>query len=97
MYSEYQNNTVRENLNVKIKIVIKRIMDKKGISIAELSHITGLRYETVKGYYYDTITSTDKEIKSILCQALNCFPSDIEELVYINDSKEQENSSLEKV
>lgn len=69
--------------NHKIIFKLKDIMDKKKISKNYLCKITGLRFETIQGYYKGNISRIDLYVLSLLCKNLNCK---IEDLIEYKDN-----------
>ena len=62
----------------KVEIKLKTIMDKKNISIYQLSKLTSLKHSTVKCYYNNCpITRVDLDVVSKLCYVLDCEIQDI--------------------
>ena len=69
----------------KVEIKLKTIMDKKNISIYQLSQLASLKHSTVKNYYNNMpITRVDLDVISKFCYVLNCKIEDILEYVYPN-------------
>lgn len=69
----------------KVEIKLKTIMDKKNISIYQLSQLASLKHSTVKNYYNNMpITRVDLDVISKLCYVLNCKVEDILEYKYPN-------------
>ena len=67
----------------KVEIKLKTIMDKKDITIYQLSKLTSLKHSTVKSYYNNCpITRVDLDVISKLCYVLNCKIEDILEYKY---------------
>ena len=60
-----------------IYVDLKSLMDKKEVSINELSRLTGIRYHIVKKYYLNRVYRVDLENLKKFCVVLNCNPSDI--------------------
>ena len=52
-------------------------MEKEHMSKNKLCRLTGLRFETIQGYYLGTISRVDLYVLSLLCKALNCQVEDI--------------------
>lgn len=52
-------------------------MEKQKMSKNRLCRLTGLRFETIQGYYLGTISRVDLYVLSQLCNALNCNIEDI--------------------
>lgn len=60
-----------------IRIKLKEIMDKRGLTINQVSKMSGICYDVVKKYYYNTGYSFSLETISKLCFALKCDLKDI--------------------
>ena len=83
------NNHVRGIVELKnygkVEIKLKSIMDKKNISIYQMSKLTSLKHSTVKSYYNNCpITRVDLDVISKFCYVLNCKIEDILEYKYPN-------------
>lgn len=61
----------------EVKLNIKKIMDKKGITINQVVKNTGLHHQVVRRYYDGTIVRYDKDVLSKLCFVLDCNLDDI--------------------
>ena len=69
----------------KVEIKLKTIMDKKNISVYQLSQLASLKHSTVKSYYNNCpITRVDLDVISKMCYVLDCKIEDIFEYVYPN-------------
>lgn len=69
----------------KIEIKLKTIMDRKNISIYQVSKLASLKHSTVKSYYNNCpITRVDLDVLSKLCYVLDCKIDDILEYKYPN-------------
>lgn len=69
----------------KVEIKLMSIMDKKNISIYQMSKLTSLKHSTVKSYYNNCpITRVDLDVLSKLCYVLDCKIEDILEYRYPN-------------
>lgn len=69
----------------KVEIKLKTIMDKKNISIYQLSQLASLKHSTVKNYYNNMpITRVDLDVISKMCYVLDCKIEDILEYTYPN-------------
>ena len=69
----------------KVEIKLKTIMDKKNISIYQLSQLASLKHSTVKNYYNNMpITRVDLDVISKMCYVLDCKIDDILEYIYPN-------------
>lgn len=67
----------------KVEIKLKTIMDKKNISIYQLSQLASLKHSTVKNYYNNLpITRVDLDVISKMCYVLDCKIDDILEYKY---------------
>ena len=67
----------------KVEIKLSSIMDKKDISIYQMSKLASLKHSTVKSYYNNCpITRVDLDVLSKLCYVLNCNVQDILEYQY---------------
>ena len=67
----------------KVEIKLRSIMDKKNISIYQMTKLTSLKHSTVKSYYNNCpLTRVDLDVISKLCYVLNCNVEDIIEYVY---------------
>ena len=83
------NNQVRGIVELKnygkVEIKLKTIMDKKNISMYQLSQLASLKHSTVKNYYNNMpITRVDLDVISKLCYVLDCKIEDILEYKYPN-------------
>lgn len=83
------NNQVRGIVELKnygkVEIKLKTIMDKKNISVYQLSQLASLKHSTVKSYYNNCpITRVDLDVISKLCYVLDCKIEDILEYKYPN-------------
>ncbi len=61
----------------KIDIVLKNILDKKGISRNKLSTMIATNYNLVNRYYNNKVIRIDLDIIARMCYALNCEINDI--------------------
>ena len=61
----------------KVVICLKDLMDKKNITISDMSKLTKLKYDIVKKYYYGDCYQFDIETLSKFCFILKCDVSDI--------------------
>ena len=67
----------------KVEIKLSSIMNKKNISIYQMSKLTSLKHSTVKNYYNNCpLTRVDLDVISKFCYVLNCNIEDILEYVY---------------
>ena len=58
-------------------VVIKTIMEEKGISQNILSKITDLSINTIRSYYHSNIKRIDLDVVSRIAKALECDINDI--------------------
>ena len=63
--------------NHAIKFCLKETMEKQHMSKNRLCRLTGLRFETIQGYYLGTISRVDLYVLSLLCKTLHCKVEDI--------------------
>lgn len=70
----------------KIKLKIKEVMDKKGITINQVVKNTGLHHQVVRRYYDGTIIRYDKDVLSKLCFVLDC---DLNDIMYYEKPKKK--------
>ncbi len=67
----------------KVEIKLSSIMDRKNISIYQMSQLASLKHSTVKSYYCNCpITRVDLDVLSKLCYVLDCKVEDILEYKY---------------
>lgn len=76
-----QTLPVRDQINIQIKLRVKEIMDGKKLGIAKVSQVSGLRYETVKSYYENTVVKYDRVVLAIFCATLNCNIGELYEII----------------
>ena len=60
-----------------IRFDIKTIMDKKNITLTQMTKRTGLHNQVVKRYYNGTVERYDKDVLSKICFILECELNDI--------------------
>lgn len=63
--------------NSGIFLKLADVMREKGINKNQMIVRTGLRYETIQGYYVDNITRVDLYVLAALCRALDCKVEDL--------------------
>ena len=61
----------------KVEIVLKDLLDKKGISRNKLSTMIAANYNLVNRYYNNKVIRIDLDIIARMCYALDCNISDI--------------------
>jgi len=67
----------------KVEIKLRSIMDKRNVSIYQVSQLASLKHSTVKSYYNNCpITRVDLDVLSKLCYVLDCKVEDILEYNY---------------
>ena len=67
----------------KVEIKLRSIMDRKRISIYQMSKLTSLKHSTIKSYSNNCpITRVDLDVLSKLCYVLDCKIEDILEYKY---------------
>lgn len=67
----------------KIKINIKEIMDKKGISRNALARAINTRFEVIDKWYHGHVEKIDADILARICYVLDCSPNDV--IIYTPD------------
>ena len=60
-----------------VKLVLDKYLDKRGISRYEVSKRTGIKFQTIDGYYKNRIVRYDAYILNCICKALDCDISDL--------------------
>ena len=69
----------------KVEIKLRSIMDKRNVTIYQVSQLASLKHSTVKSYYNNCpITRVDLDVLSKLCYVLDCKIEDILEYNYPN-------------
>ncbi len=61
----------------KIEFHLKELMESKGYSKSRLSRETGLRFETIQGYYLGSISRIDLFVLTQFCEVFSCQIQDI--------------------
>ncbi len=69
-----------------VTIILKQLIDQKGITRYRLSQLTGIGFPAIDRYYKNQVTRYDSYILSKICEALNCEVGDI--LQYTPDTSE---------
>lgn len=83
---EENNNIIQYRDYGKIEVIVKDMMDKKGITKYEMAKRTGLKHQTVTAYYNNALqTRVDLDVLSKMCFVLKCNISDVLEYQYPND------------
>jgi putative transcriptional regulator len=65
---------------------ISTLLGSHRMTQKELSKLTGIRPNTISGYYNDTFKLIDRKHVEKFCQVFNCTPNDLFE--YIPDEAE---------
>ena len=60
-----------------VTLTINEMMDKKNITVSQMSRISGLKFDVVSNYYYNKIHIYNAEILAKFCKTLNCKISDL--------------------
>ena len=60
-----------------VKLVLDKYIDERGISRYEVSKRTGIKFQTIDGYYKNRIVRYDAYILNCICKALDCDISDL--------------------
>ena len=60
-----------------VKLVLDKYLDKRGISRYEVSKRTGIKFQTIDGYYKNRLVRYDAYILNCICKALDCDISDL--------------------
>lgn len=63
--------------DVVIELNVKEVMDKRNVSINELSRLANIKYDIVKRYYNGDIIRYDSEILKKFCIYLHCKIDDL--------------------
>lgn len=80
--SEYkQENNTKKIFFIKkygrMHICLAEIIERKHMSRNALARATDTRFEVVKKWYDDTITSVDLDVLARFCYVLECKPEDL--------------------
>ena len=67
-----------------ISLRIAELLEEKNLTRYWLAQQTGIKYQTINGYYKNKIVRYDSYILDKICQALHCTPAD---LFYYDDKK----------
>jgi putative transcriptional regulator len=60
-----------------VKLILDKYLSEHGITRYELSKRTGVKYQTIDGYYKNTVVRYDSYLLNLICKALECNISDI--------------------
>lgn len=66
---------LKDTSNIIFKL--SKLLQEKDYSKNKLCVETGLRFETIQGYYNGTISRVDLYVLSQICKVLNCNVQDI--------------------
>lgn len=69
----------------KVEIVLKDLLEKKGVSRNKLCTMTATSYDLINRYYNNKVIRVDTDIIARICYALDCDVSDI--LIYEKTTK----------
>ncbi len=61
----------------KVTIILKELLDKKGISRNKLATMTATNYDLINRYYNNKVIRVDLDIIARICFVLKCNVSDI--------------------
>jgi DNA-binding Xre family transcriptional regulator len=62
---------------IMVRIKLAELLAEKKWSRADLSRITGIRYNTINDYYTEFALSLKLEHIKLICDALGCSSSDL--------------------
>jgi putative transcriptional regulator len=66
---------------IMVRIKLAELLARKKMSRADLSKITGIRYNTINDLYYEMAISIKFEQIELICTALDC---DVNDFIQIN-------------
>ncbi|MBP3242172.1 MAG: helix-turn-helix transcriptional regulator [Oribacterium sp.] len=80
--SDYKNNSDIKNIFYikkygKVHVHLAEILDQKHMTRNALARATDTRFEVVKKWYNDSITTIDLDVLARFCYVLNCQPEDL--------------------
>lgn len=61
----------------KIEIVLKEMLESRGIRRNALAKATNTRFEVIDKWYNNRVEKLDLDVLARICYALDCTPSDI--------------------
>lgn len=61
----------------KIRINLRNILEKKGVTRNQLAKLTSTRFEVVNKWYEGEVERIDSDVLARFCYALDCEVSDI--------------------
>ena len=77
-----------------VKVILKQIREKRGLSQNKLAQIMTMSLQNIQRIEYGDAKSIPLETLDRLCEALNCQPGDL--LIKVDDP-ERENAFIEQV
>lgn len=86
-----RNITIETNYGM-LHSNLKKIMDRKNISINMMSKLTGIKYDVVKRHYYNESFQADYHTLAKFCYVLGCKIEDL--LEYDSSSGKQEKQKV---
>lgn len=60
-----------------VKLVLDKLLERKGISRYELAKRTDIQYQIIDNYYKNRVKRYDSFVLERICDALDCAISDI--------------------
>lgn len=72
---------MKEGACMKIKINVAEWLGKRKMTRNQLSVATGIRPATIANYYYETLKRIEVDHLAKICQALDCTPGDLLEII----------------
>lgn len=80
--SEYKNEYDTKNIFYikkygKMHVCLAEIIDRKHMTRNALARATDTRFEVVKKWYDDSVTSIDLDVLARFCYVLDCKPEDL--------------------
>ena len=72
---------MEEGAYMKIKINVAEWLGKRKMTRNQLSVATGIRPATIANYYYETLKRIEVDHLAKICQALDCTPGDLLEVI----------------
>ena len=61
----------------EVKCYLKDVMEKRKVTISQLSRLTNVRYEVVDNYYHNRNIRYDSIVLAKFCYSLNCSINDL--------------------
>lgn len=72
----------------ELRINLKKVLEKSGLSQRELSHITGIRFPSVSEMCLNKSKRLGVENLAMICEVCKCDISDLLELVDVEGDRE---------